>query len=68
VPDELLGQAVHAHVSPQPDASLDETALRRYCLDHLEEYKVPRRVFVHDELPRTGNGKIDRKALSGLAV
>ena len=65
IPDRLLGQAVHAHVSPQPDATLDETALRIYCAEHLEDYKVPRRVVVHDQLPRTSNGKIDRQALAG---
>jgi amino acid adenylation domain-containing protein len=63
-PDPLLGQAVHAFVSPQPSASLDEAALRRYCAEQLEDYKVPRRIFVHDELPRTSNGKIDRQALA----
>ena len=64
MPDRLLGQAVHAHVSPQANATLDEAALRTYCAEHLEDYKVPRRIVVHDELPRTSNGKIDRRALS----
>jgi amino acid adenylation domain-containing protein len=68
IADPLLGQAVHAHVSPQPNSSLDEAALRRHCAEHLEDYKVPRRIFVHQELPRTSNGKIDRRALSSLAV
>ena len=65
IPDRLLGQAVHAHVSPQPDTVLDEAALRIYCAERLEDYKVPRRIVVHDQLPRTSNGKIDRRALSG---
>jgi amino acid adenylation domain-containing protein len=64
--DRLLGQAVHAHVSLDPDAELDEAALRIYCGQRLEDFKVPRRVFVHPELPRTNNGKIDRKLLAAL--
>jgi acyl-CoA synthetase (AMP-forming)/AMP-acid ligase II len=64
--DRLLGQAVHAHVSVDSDAELDEAALRIYCGQRLEDFKVPRRVFVHDELPRTNNGKIDRKLLAGF--
>jgi long-chain acyl-CoA synthetase len=64
MPDRLLGHAVHAHVSAHPDTQLDEAALRAYCAERLEDYKVPRRVFLHDELPRTGNGKIDRLALA----
>jgi amino acid adenylation domain-containing protein len=64
VPDQLLGQTVHAHVSPQPDVTLDEVALRIYCAEHLEDYKVPRHIVVHDQLPRTSNGKVDRQALA----
>jgi len=63
VPDELLGEAVIAHVSPQPEAELDPGALRRLCAEQLEDYMVPKRVVVHDELPRTGNGKLDRATL-----
>lgn len=64
MPDRLLGHAVHAHVSRSEGADLDEVTLRRYCAERLEDYKVPRRVFVHDELPRTNNGKLDRQALA----
>jgi long-chain acyl-CoA synthetase len=63
IPDRLLGHAVLAHVSLQPEAAIDEVALRIYCAQHLEDYKVPRHVVVHDQLPRTNNGKIDRQAL-----
>jgi amino acid adenylation domain-containing protein len=65
VPDRLLGQAVNAHVSAHADAALEEVALRAYCADHLEDHMVPRRIVIHDELPRTSNGKIDRRALAG---
>ena len=64
VADRLLGHAVVAHVSVDGDASLDEAALRRHCAARLEDYKVPRRIVVHEELPRTSNGKIDRRALT----
>ncbi len=63
VADRLLGQAVHAHVSAQTGVVLDVAALRIYCSEHLEDYKVPRHLIVHDELPRTSNGKIDKSAL-----
>lgn len=63
-PDRLLGQAVHAHVAPEPGHELDAAALRRHCAGQLEDYMVPREVFIHEELPRTDNGKIDRMALT----
>jgi acyl-CoA synthetase (AMP-forming)/AMP-acid ligase II len=65
VPDRLLGQAVHAHVSPRPGVTLDPAALRAWCAARLESHMVPARVIVHDALPRTANGKVDRRALAG---
>jgi amino acid adenylation domain-containing protein len=64
IADRLLGQAVHAHVSLEDGSAMDEAALRAYCADHLEDHMVPRRIVIHDELPRTSNGKIDRLALA----
>ena len=64
VPDRLLGQAVHAHVSPHADAELEEAMLRAHCASQLEDHMVPRRIVLHDELPRTSNGKIDKQALA----
>jgi long-chain acyl-CoA synthetase len=65
VADRLLGQAVVAHVSPQAGSGLEEASLRAHCAEHLEEHLVPRRIVIHDELPRTSNGKVDRAALAG---
>ena len=62
-PDELLGQAVHAHVAPESGRRLDGEALRRRCAEVLESHKVPQRVIFHTALPRTANGKLDRAAL-----
>jgi amino acid adenylation domain-containing protein len=66
VPDQLLGHAVHAHVSSQVGVGLEEVALRAHCADHLEDHMVPRRIVIHEELPRTSNGKIDKLALASL--
>ncbi|MGH2981061.1 MAG: class I adenylate-forming enzyme family protein [Solirubrobacterales bacterium] len=64
IPDRLLGQAIHAHVSPQEGHDLDPGELKRVCAEHLEDFMVPQQVVVHDELPRTSNGKIDRLSLA----
>jgi long-chain acyl-CoA synthetase len=63
VDDEVLGQAIHAHVAPRPGHALDAAVLRRHCAEHLESFMVPQRIVVHDSLPRTDNGKIDRLSL-----
>jgi long-chain acyl-CoA synthetase len=62
-PDDILGAVVHAHVAAQPGHELDEATLRRHCAEHLEDHMVPKRVFLHDELPRIGSGKIDKRSL-----
>ena len=64
VPDRLLGEAVHAHVSAREGEDLDAMALKRLCAEHLEDYMVPQRVVIHAELPRNNNGKVDRLLLS----
>ncbi|MGV9938588.1 AMP-binding protein [Streptomyces sp. NPDC003401] len=54
---------------PAPGAVVDPDALRRALAGHLPEAVVPSRVVLCDALPRTGTGKIDRRALAGsLAV
>lgn len=65
VPDDLLGEAVEAHVAAVAGAVLDVRGLRRHCAERLEDHLVPRRVVIHDELPKGVNGKIDRLALAG---
>jgi amino acid adenylation domain-containing protein len=64
VPDRLLGQAVQAHVAPQPGAELDERTLLARCAAHLEDYMVPRQIVIHESLPKTANGKLDKRALA----
>lgn len=63
VPDELLGEAVHAYVVVAPGAGLNETAIRKHCMARMESFMVPARVFILPELPKTDNGKVRKKSL-----
>lgn len=51
-----------AHVAG-PDS---ESALRMWLSERISSPMVPARIFVHDVLPKTAHGKLDRAALSGL--
>jgi long-chain acyl-CoA synthetase len=42
--------------------------VREYCTQNLAEYKWPRRIEFLDCIPKTGSGKIDRRALKERAV
>ncbi|MDA0270954.1 MAG: fatty acid--CoA ligase family protein, partial [Chloroflexi bacterium] len=55
---------VTACVVPQPDVTLDTTALEAFAAAHLAEYKRPHQYLVQQEpLPRTRNGKLLRREL-----
>ncbi|MET8307435.1 amino acid adenylation domain-containing protein [Micromonospora sp. NPDC005173] len=50
-----------------PDASdLDPEASQAFVVDRLPSYMVPEHISVLDQLPLSGNGKIDRAAVAAL--
>lgn len=55
------GEEVVAAVVLREGAVLDAEALRDYCKLHLAAYKVPRKFFQVDELPRSLIGKVLRR-------
>ncbi|MGZ8723244.1 MAG: AMP-binding enzyme [Aeromicrobium sp.] len=61
LPSTQGGEDVVAAVVLAPDATFDEDAIREACKDRLAAYKVPRRVYVADELPRSMIGKVLRR-------
>jgi long-chain acyl-CoA synthetase len=61
-PDERAGEVVALFVVKK-DPSLTEEALIEFCRKSLTGYKVPRRIYFRDELPKTNVGKILRRQL-----
>jgi acyl-coenzyme A synthetase/AMP-(fatty) acid ligase len=55
---------IAAFVVPADGAPHDGDAIKTFAADLLAAYKVPREIVFVDKLPRTPNGKIQRKALS----
>ncbi len=58
VPDELLGEAIEAHVVPAPGADLDERKVLAHLRTRLALFKLPRVVHFRNDLPRNSSGKI----------
>jgi O-succinylbenzoic acid--CoA ligase len=64
-PDPDWGEAVVAAVVVRDGAELDLRALAGWCRERLAGFKVPKSFEQRVELPRTGSGKLLRRALSG---
>jgi long-chain acyl-CoA synthetase len=58
LPDERMGQKVHAVVELRHGARRDEDDLRARLGRRLADFKLPRSIEFVDELPREPNGKV----------
>lgn len=63
VPDEKWGEAVKAAVVLKPGESATQEEIISFCKERLAHYKCPKSVDFFPELPKTGSGKITKKAL-----
>jgi long-chain acyl-CoA synthetase len=68
VPDERLGEVIHAVVVTRAGAHLDAAALRDWLLARTERFKVPDVFYFRDALPAGASGKADRRAVAQLAA
>ncbi|KAJ2772490.1 hypothetical protein IWQ56_001351 [Coemansia nantahalensis] len=64
VRDEIYGQEVHAAVIPHRGAALTEDDVKRFMADSVAAFKVPKRVYVAPDFPRTATGKIQRRVVA----
>ena len=63
LPDEIFGQVIKAYIVPAQDAELTDKQVLKYCSEHMETFMVPKYVEFMESLPKTPNGKIDKKQL-----
>lgn len=61
--DRMAGRVVKMLVKVNDGYELDAAELSDYLLDKLEAYKVPKYIVAVEDIPRTFNGKIDRKRI-----
>ena len=61
LPDERTGEEVVAAIVVDGDEDIDVEAIRASVRGILTPYKVPRRIFVVDELPKSLIGKVLRR-------
>lgn len=63
VPDEKWGEVGLAIVVAEPGRDIVADAVIEHAKNHLAPFKVPKRVTVVDELPKTASGKITKQVL-----
>jgi malonyl-CoA/methylmalonyl-CoA synthetase len=63
VPHPDFGEGVTAIVVRKPGAKIDERQISRALDERLAKFKMPKRVFVVDELPRNAMGKVQKNVL-----
>lgn len=70
IPDERLGEVPVAFVVPTSPASASPAPdeLIAWCRDRLANFKVPRRVWLVDSLPRVTVGKVAKPELRDRAI
>jgi len=63
IPDEKWGESVKAVVVKKAGEEVTEEELIRFTKDRIARYKAPKSVDFVSELPKTGSGKIMKRAI-----
>jgi long-chain acyl-CoA synthetase len=61
IPSPSGGETVTAAVLTRPEAPFDEAELRAFCRERLAAYKVPRKIVLVQDLPKSMLGKVMKK-------
>ncbi|MDD5335504.1 MAG: long-chain fatty acid--CoA ligase [Rhodoferax sp.] len=63
IPAAAQGEKVAVAVVLKPGATLSADGIIAYCREHIAAYKVPARVDIVSELPKSASGKILKRVL-----
>ena len=63
IPDEKWGESIMAVLVLNPGETLDADAVMVRCREKLGSVKAPKSIEFWDEIPKTGVGKTDKKAI-----
>jgi long-chain acyl-CoA synthetase len=63
LPDKMKGETVKAWVVARPGTQVSPEELRAWCKERLAPYKVPSKVDIVPDLPKTMVGKVLRRVL-----
>ena len=61
--DAIMGQSIAAYITLHGNVHLTEKDIQKECMAHLEQFMVPQKIIFLEEMPKSSNGKIDKKEL-----
>ncbi|KAF7813186.1 oxalate--CoA ligase-like [Senna tora] len=64
VPDEKYGEEINCAIIAREGSNIDEEEVLRFCKKNLASFKVPKKVYLTDSLPKTATGKILRRLVA----
>ena len=68
IPDEIMGESIVAHITTHDFTGLNEKDVQKECMSKLEVFMVPQKVIFLNEMPKSPNGKIDKKELKKILL
>lgn len=68
LPDDIYGQDVGLAVTLKEGSQIERSKLKRWIRDRVSAHKVPAKIFLVQELPKTATGKTQRQLLSQQAA
>jgi acyl-CoA synthetase (AMP-forming)/AMP-acid ligase II len=66
LPDERQGEIPVAAIRLKPGVQVEPDELTAFVRERLSGYKVPRKIVIVGEMPRTGTDKVQKAELLGL--
>ncbi|KAK4752192.1 hypothetical protein SAY87_020990 [Trapa incisa] len=64
VPDDKYGEEINCAVIPREGVRVTEGDVVEFCKKNLASFKVPKKVFLTETLPKTASGKIQRRIVA----
>lgn len=68
VPDDIYGQDVGMAVTLRQGEEVGRSKLKRWIRDRVSAHKVPAKLFIVQDLPKTATGKTQRQLLTQQVV
>ncbi|STZ76156.1 fatty acid--CoA ligase [Bergeriella denitrificans] len=63
IPDQYADEEIVAFVQLKEGMTAKETEIRAHLRKHLANFKVPKEIYLKDELPRNATGKVLKRVL-----